>query len=131
MRKLTKLNWSFNNKISFEGKPDESRKNRYVKFTLKIVGHKFYPIWLYVYTTLCIIRSKKKTKTKIQVKDIKPRLFKNLFLRFKLKYLCFGLLSKIPLTAVQIIQICKWKQNVWQKTCHIHLNLNISRTKKW
>ena len=39
-------------------------------------------------------RSKKKTRTRIQVKDIKLRLFKNLFLKLKSKHLCCSLQNK-------------------------------------
>ena len=40
-------------------------------------------------------RFKKKTRTRVQVEDIKLRFFKNLFLRFKSRYLYYDLQNKI------------------------------------
>ena len=56
---------------------------------------------------------RKKTRTRVQVKDIKLRSFKNLFLRFKSKYLCCSLQNKIikkPISRTkkfQVVGICK------------------------
>ena len=38
---------SFNKNIYFVGRCNRNNKSRCAKFTLKIVVHKFYPIWLY------------------------------------------------------------------------------------
>ena len=38
---------------------------------------------------------RKKTRTRVQLKDIKIRFLKNLFLRFKSRYLCCSLQNKI------------------------------------
>ena len=41
------------------------------------------------------VKKKKEDRTRVQVKDIKLRIFKYIFLRFKSKYLCCGLQNKI------------------------------------
>ena len=64
-------------KIQF--KPYQVAKNRWGNFPYTLSG----------------IRSEKKTRIKVQVKDTKLRLFKNLFLRFISKHLCRCLKSNV------------------------------------
>ena len=60
---------------------------------------------------------RKKTRTRVQIKDIKLRFFKKLLLRIKSSYLCFSLQSKTikkPLSP-------EWQNFMWLKPVEIAL----------
>ena len=62
-------------------------------------------IYDYVFTGF-----EKKTRTRVQVKDIKIRLLKNLFIRFISKYLYFAKQNKTPeprKTESHVVETCR------------------------
>ena len=65
-----------------------------------------------LYTISCTT-PKKKTRTRVQIKDVQAKTFKDLFLKHKSKYLCCGLQNKIiktpfsRTTKVHVIKACQ------------------------
>ena len=69
------VSWIFNKNIYIVEEPNGERRNRCAKFTLKLLVHKLYPVWLYI----SIIKERNCLRKKIL--HIKWFIYKNLFLQ--------------------------------------------------
>ena len=92
------------------------------KFSLKLPRQQKNATAIFL-CTISGTRYKKKTRSRVQKEDAKLRFSKNLFFRFKSKYLCYISQNKIIKTPV--LKITKFHVDEASKNCAVQLDSSI------